>query len=194
MTPESYARQLRQLLPPGKAFDVQRDHVFAKVLESVAEELSRIDGRAANLLDEWDPRTTLELLEDWERILGLPDSCVSEIPESIADRRFAIVNKLTTRGGQSRQFYIDLCASLGVNVTITEFVVAKVGTFRAGDRCYGSDWAYAWLVNLPLSATDHEFRAGGRAGDRLGGIGNLDIECIVQRAAPAHTIVLFGYL
>jgi uncharacterized protein YmfQ (DUF2313 family) len=189
----SYSRQLRQLLPSGAAFQIEKDGTITKVLTAIANELARVDARAKTLIEEWDPNTTLEMLEDWERILSLPDSCVSVISDAIADRRAAIVSKLTTRGGQSRQFYIDLCAALGLTVTITEFKVCKSGRARSGDRCYGSPWAYAWLVNLPLSAANHWFHAGSTAGESLGGIGNLDVECIIQRAAPAHTFVLFSY-
>lgn len=191
----SYARQLKHLLPPGAALDAPRDSLISKCLTAIADELARVDARGVTLIEEWDPTTTLELLEDWERILGLPDSCITEIPDSVADRRTAVLNKLVTRGGQSPQFYIDLCASLGLTVTITEFVtsVCKSGRARSGDRCYGTDWAYTWLVNLPISAAAHNFHAGSSAGETLGGIGNLDIECIIQRAAPAHTVVLFAY-
>jgi len=37
------------------------------------------------------------------------------------------------------------------------------------------------------------FRVGSRAGDLLRGWGALDVECLIRRAAPAHTFVLFAY-
>lgn len=197
MDAAAYARQLKQLLPPGALWGFGEGSWLSKALLAVADELARIDTRAQSLQDEWDPRTALETLDDWERVLGLPDDCLTTIPSAASERQAAITNKLTSRGGQSRQYFIDLAAGLGYTVTITEYAlqVARAGRLRAGEPCYGEAWSFAWQVNLPISPeADVRFRAGqGRAGDPLSGYTQLDIQCIIQRAAPAHTVVLFGY-
>jgi uncharacterized protein YmfQ (DUF2313 family) len=190
----AYARQLKQLLPLGVAWNLESGSVLSKLLLGLADELARVDARGETLINEWDPRTTLELLEDWERVLGLPDGCLLQLPDAIGERQVLATQKAIAVGGQSRQFYIDLAATLGYVVTITEFRPMRVG-FHAGDRCLGTDWAHAWQVNLPVSDAGaiRIFRAGSRAGERLRGYGALDIECIIGRAAPAHSIVLFAY-
>jgi uncharacterized protein YmfQ (DUF2313 family) len=192
---EAYARQLRNLLPPGKAFDFESDSWIAGVLLSIAEEFVRVDSRAkTTLIEETDPRTTVERLEDWERILGLPDDAVTEIPDSIGERQIAVATKLASRGGQSRQFYIDLAATLGYTITITEYKVCRADNFYAGDPCYGEGWANAWTVSLPLvAAPAASFHAGSYAGEKLTNYEKIDIQKIIERAAPAHTTVLFSY-
>ena len=70
-----YVEQLRALFPRGKAWPEARGPVWDSLLRSLAGELQRFDGRLCDLLEESDPRTTVEALEDWERVLGLPDAC-----------------------------------------------------------------------------------------------------------------------
>jgi len=107
----------------------------------------------ADLLEvESDPRYTIELLPDWERNWGLPDPCVKE-PTTVGERRLALLQRMTMIGAQSRQFFIDLAASLGYTITITEYRTFVVGIDRVGDaRVYGNgmvpmynEWGNPWL-------------------------------------------------
>ena len=41
------------------------------------------------LIDESDPRSTLEMLNDWERAFGLPDSC-TDAADTLAERQNAL--------------------------------------------------------------------------------------------------------
>ena len=86
---------------------------------------------------ESDPRSTVELLPDWERNWGLPDPCYEE-PQSIAERQLALVMRMTMEGGQSRQFFIDVAAMIGYTITITEYRPFFIAMDRCGDsRVYG---------------------------------------------------------
>lgn len=197
---DAYKAQLASLLPRGRAWPREEGSVLMQLMHAKAEELARIDGRASDLLEEIDPRTTLELLADWERVAGLPDACIAA-PDSIAERRAAVQSRITALGGQSRAYFIALAASLGFAVTIDEFRPFRVGQSRIGDRLYDEAWAHAWRVNVQPPAIDdgqgltiRYFRVGeSRVGERLVGFGSLDLECIIRRAAPAHSIVIFAY-
>lgn len=202
LSAEAYARQLRGLLPRGSIWPRELDSTLRKLLLAIGDELARVEGRGEDVLREAVPTTALETLEDWERVFGLPDECVEEIPETVNERRFAILGKLVATGGASRAYFIDLAAALGFTITISEYTVARVGIFRSGDRLYGEAWAYAWLVNADLSSPALEgwsgqsvlFRSGlGRSGDRLASWNGPALECFFRRSAPAHTVVLFEY-
>jgi len=178
---EAYANQLRALLPHGLAWAAEPGSFLAKVLLAIGDELARVDRRAAILMAESDPRTAVEMLEDWERVFGLPDGCRPEIPLSYEERQVAVAQRLASRGGQSRAFFIAVAAALGFEgATIDEYLGGglRVG-FRVGDRAYGDGWAYVWSLNLPASATPSQ---------------RDYIECVVRRAAPAHTQVYFSYI
>lgn len=144
-----YAHQLKALLPPGSLWLLDSDSILSLAMLAVAEEFGRVDGRALQLLEEWDPSTASECLSDWERVLGLPDGCLPTLLSTVAGRQFNALRKYTQRGGQARQFFIDLCAAMGAPVTIDEFIqlVLRVG-FRVGDRCYDTTAAHTWRVNF----------------------------------------------
>lgn len=213
---EAYARQLKQLLPRGRVWNLEPGSLTSKVLLAIGEELARVSGRAGNLLDELDPRTALELLNEYEQMLGLPDDCMTEIPISTTERRVAVAAKLAAEGGQTPEFYIALAANLGfADAVVTTFPQFRSGHSFSGDRCYGLPWAQAWRLDVPLgdaeanymtvagtvadslalwAAASRTFRSGSSfSGDRLVGYGSISLECAIRRAAPAHTVVLFGY-
>ena len=191
-TGKDYQQQLKDLLPPGPAWNREEGSILSGLLYGLAEILSRIHNRALDLLDEVDPRTTAELLSDWERVAGLPEPCLSS-PQTIQSRRDALTEKVTRQGRQDRQYYIDLVGTVGFPITITEFKPFQAGDL-CGIPCYGASWQWAWQINAAAVNITYEFVAGGgAAGDPLRFWGNEQLECILNRLKPAHTHVLFSY-
>jgi uncharacterized protein YmfQ (DUF2313 family) len=186
-----YLAQLQALLPPGSALTRATDSDLTAILDVAAGELARVEARADVLIEEADPRTTSELLSDWEAVYGLPDPCLP-LNAGITERRAALVARITGVSGQSQGFFIALAASFGVAVTITEFTVARAGMLRAGQPCNGLAWAFAWRVNAPAIATIR-FRAGSPAGAVLQSAGSAILECLFARLKPAHTKAFFAY-
>jgi uncharacterized protein YmfQ (DUF2313 family) len=187
---DQYLHMLLALLPRGTAWNRGSQSSLASMLGGWAEELARLDERCENLIDEADPRTTLELLAAWERNAGLPDVCTGPL-DTIAERRDALIGRLAYRGGQSRQYFIDLAAALEYAATITEFSPFVAGS-SAGDSLTNGDWAFTWRVNAP-ETTIRSFTAGSYAGEELRTWGNDLLECALGRYKPAHSIVLFSY-
>lgn len=188
-----YLSMLKGLLPQGAAWPRHDGTKLEILLKAWADEFARVDQRAADLVREADPRTTVEMLTDWERVAGLPDACTGEL-EGLTNRREALVSKLGNLGGQSRQFFIDLAASLGFTVTITEedsYAPFTAGSV-AGDALTNDPWQYIWTVHAPESSVVN-FAAGSAAGDALAEWGNNELECVISRAKPAHTHVQFSY-
>lgn len=188
----AYLDQLKQLLPTGAAWPRATDATLTKLLGAMAGGLADVDARAENLIDESDPSTTLEMLADWERTLGLPNKCAGA-PVTIQERRAAIVAALTARGGQSRQYFIDLAGALGYAVTIAEHRPFLAGISTAGDPVNIEAWRFVFTVHA-ATATVRDFRAGLSAADEpLRTWGNTALECAITANKPAHTHVIFAY-
>jgi uncharacterized protein YmfQ (DUF2313 family) len=182
MNVAAYARQLRQLLPPGRLWNLEPDSNLSKLMLSIAEELARVDARGLVLIEESDPRTATETLDEWERMLGLPDEDVLEVPSTTEARRQAIISKLLRLGGQSRAYYVTLAAACGYEVSIYDGYGAelfRVNRQRMGDRLYGPEWAHTWKVTVQPPT--------GSA------LTTDELERILRRVAPAHTVVIFEY-
>lgn len=187
-----WVKLIKGLLPPGPATAAERGTVFDGMAQALADELVRIDGRTEDLKAEIDPRTTFELLPDFERMLGLPDPCVTDA-QTIDQRRNAVIVKLTQLGGLNPEFYIDVAAQLGYAVTITEFKPARCGVSHCGDRLNGKDWAYTWRVNSENN-TIRVARVGSAvAGDLLRDWSNQQLECAIEERQPSHGILQFSY-
>lgn len=190
MAPD-YLAQIAALLPPGAALPREPDSVLMRLLAGPAEELARVEARAAALLDEADPRGASELLADWERVAGLPDPCLGPSP-TIAQRRARLVQQLTQTRGQSPAFFVAVAQQLGA-------ATASVTEFREHDceqSCeapvHGPEWRHAWRLNLPaVPVTDSTVEDGAETPLRVWG--DTTIECVVRGLAPAHTTVLFAY-
>lgn len=191
MDAESYLRQLQALLPPGAAWPREDSATLTQTLWALAEEFARVDGRAAVLVDEADPRDTFELLIDWERAYGLPAPCMAGTSQTLQQRRNALVAQVAGIGDQSRQYFIDLAASAGFTITITEFRPFTVGS-RVNDPIYNEIWRVAWQVNAPQTTVEW-FTVTSGVNEGLRSWGNQLLECLISRLKPAHTKVLFAY-
>lgn len=90
-TAAAYARMIKALLPPGRVLRQDTDSVVHALALASADELVRVSGRAADLIEEADPRTTSELLPDFERELDLASTGTDD------ERRSRIVARTITR-------------------------------------------------------------------------------------------------
>lgn len=188
-----YKAQLQRLFPQGKLFKFFDGSNQDKLVAGIADELARIDDRGDKILQESDPRTTEELLPEWEEMLGLPDECGSNAV-TVQDRRNQILQKLKLLGGQSKALYVELAQQLGYDVSIEDVIEYQpfVAGSRAGDRLTNGPWQHTWAMIIP-EFTVRPFVAGSYAGERLVEFGDDLLECIITKYKPAQTIVLFIY-
>lgn len=194
-----FQRLIRALFPRGLAWfrKDETDSNLRKLLDSLGAEACRIEEAGFKLIEDVDPRTTVDLLTDWERLLALPDECESS-PENltIQQRRERIVQVLTTDGGQNAQFYVDLAANFGVTIAVEDIndqLPFRVGRSRVGDRLTNGPWKYVFVVNAPFENATR-FRVGqSRVGDRLLDVNNPTLNCLIQKHKPAHTIAILTF-
>lgn len=188
----AYLAQLQALLPQGAAWPCGAGATLTQLLTALAEELSRVDQRAEDLLDEADPRTTYELLTDWERIAGLPDPC-TPAEASLDERRLSLLQRLARRGGASATYFIALAEALDYpGTTVTEFrpltCVSDCNDFLNPAPL----WTHQWQLNLPASRVV-AMTCASPCNASLRTWGDSTLECVVTRLKPAHTNVTFTY-
>ncbi|XAZ52055.1 YmfQ family protein [Pseudomonas simiae] len=184
------ADQLRMLLPPV-SYDGNAP-LLSATIEAEANALTQSDIQAEAVYSAIFADSGVGL-DDWERLLALPDPCLVGVPQSTRQRVQAVVSKLQARGGQSRPFYIALAKALGYDITITTFHHARAGIARAGDRVYGGDWDFTWRVNAPAVTVTYALAGLTAAGDPVASWGNKLLECRLSQLKPAESILLFGY-
>lgn len=188
---ELYRQMLAALLPPGAAWPRDPDTNLGRLLEAMAQELARLHNRQVDLIEEDDPRTASELLGAWETEVGLPDLCLGAEGVTVQERRAAVHAKLTSRGGQSRAYFIGLARSLGYAVTIHEYR-RHTCEMSCEDPVCDEPWQFAWQVNAP-EVTVRELTCEDHCDTPIRWWGNALLECAVRHRAPAHARVFFRY-
>lgn len=178
-----YARLLARLLPQGlltqrvvRSID-EDSTVGSNLLHGLAEELGRLEDRGVDVREEADPRTTLELLSDWERLVGLPDPCAGQLP-TVEGRRDAVVARLVSLPSAAPSSFVAKAAELGFAVTVEELSCWCAGIGAAGDELYDGDWAFVWILHAASDLSADE---------------RAQLECAIGRLVPAQTKVEFEY-
>lgn len=190
-TIEDLTAGFQNLLPTGPVWPRDPDAVQSQVATALMNTPLRLTARAANLLQDAFPVEPVELLPEWELTLGLPDPCAGASP-SLQIRQQQVAARFVAGGGQSVAYFVNLAATLGYTITITQFTPYRVG-MPVGQPISGPAWAFVWQVNAPQFSI-HYFEVGrDSVGEALASWDNTVLQCEIQKYAPAHTTVLFNY-
>ena len=162
---------LAGLMPQGKAWPRDLDAEETRLVLALSHEYSRVRRRGRRLLEELDPRTTFELLTDWERVYGITPASGA----TIASRRQALWAKMLRRMGQTKAHYTALAASVGANdVEFSGYPIATCASACTASL-YDWHWRSAWLTTV-YGAVDHSA-----------------LESAFLAARQLHTYPLFTY-
>ncbi len=213
-TAKDYLELLKNLLPRGEIWTVQRDSNFEKFLLAKADELARLDAENYRFIKEVNPLYSLEMLEDWERVLGLPDECMGQ-EQTLEVRRALVLRKLIRGQNFNRKYILEICKIFGYeDAYIEDFTPFLVNVSSVGDALNDAPgganldskkeppqwvvdahagWRFTFLLHLGKSKIRYFKTGDSQVGDRLATWGDKVIECIINRDKPAHIIILFGY-
>ncbi len=191
---DDYAQQLKQLHPRGMLWEslLRVGSIYSKLLTGIAHCFARIDDRAAALIDESDPRSTTEMLPDWENAAAIPGDC-GLIGETIAERQQNLTAKITQQAGDSKQDLIDIAERHGfAPATITEYTSHSVDS-DVDAPIYGADWRFAIKLTAPNKPVI-TFTVDSAVDESLGSeLSGTQLECAIKKMAPAHCVVIFEY-
>lgn len=179
---DDYLAQLKALAPQGVAWPRESGSTLEKVFNALADEMARVDARGGDLMIQTDPRAVTEMLEDWERAYGLPDGCVTADPTPDG-RRLALHQRVASLGGQSEAYFVGIAALLGYEAEIETFRPTRLPLNLARPLA-GLPWAFAWRVAVwgPVEM-----------GDPTPVYASAELQCVVNRARPGHTVVTFDF-
>ena len=81
LTERDYSHQIDELLPRGPIWKRTPGSTLDAVLYALGREAARADARINQVIEEADPRTSIEELARWFDDYGIPSACL----EAIAD-------------------------------------------------------------------------------------------------------------
>lgn len=199
-----YLRMLQHLLPQGPAWTRAPGAVLTAVLRASADELERLDMAMHLLLIEILPTSAIAGLEDWERVLGLPDDCLPA-GSTLQERRSAVLAKLRDEGRQDLAYWYGVADSLGYDVTIEEHWPFCCGIHQCADPSgltpeeiqahpeigYLAVPEIRWWWNVIVHGDRLlRFRCGESLMDWRAA---ASLECVMRRDKLAHTLLTFTY-
>lgn len=183
---QSHKDVLRALMPVSLGVNHDGD------MQIEGKHLDGIQADAQTLLKEAFPDTCFGLLEDWERLLGLPDPCTGQLP-TIAQRIEAVTAKWGEKRKLSLSYLISVAQRLGYTITITNYAMRRYGQARFGGDYIGPDWARTITVNAQADAVKYRTYGAAVYGERYSTWGFSALECAITRLRPAYVYVVFSY-
>jgi uncharacterized protein YmfQ (DUF2313 family) len=143
---------------------------------------------AARLVEEAFADTASELFLRWEALLDI-------VPDPFAPRSSRVsevLMRLRSLGRLDRDYFIQLAAALGYDITITELQPSMAGILRAGDTLRDENAWFVWEVTT-VSGFNRYFHAGlSAAGDPLMyPINSGRLRALFEELKPAHTFVKY---
>jgi uncharacterized protein YmfQ (DUF2313 family) len=118
-TLETNTQVLANYLPTGILYTAKNigESKLRKMLKALAHELTREQDKLYELSYEHKLDTTTNLIQEWERALGIPDDCFNT-NQPIEIRRKQIVAKFAKMNLLTEQDWIDLAKLFGYDIRI----------------------------------------------------------------------------
>ena len=166
-------------LPTGWAWNGDPTSRLGLYFQPLADMIATIEQTSNAQLQEVDPRTSVELLGNYEAVLGPDPAGRDLVAQTQLQQQTMVFQRWTAGGGQSIAYYESIGTLLGVPVSISDCPVISVcGAVVCGPQtpCMSHTERFTWVVTVPES---NPASAGAAA--------------MIELYAPAHTVVVLDY-
>lgn len=188
----AHADILARLLPPV-AYEAKAPGVAAELASTGAvldDALAMIDA----LMAELDPRTAYALLEDWERVFGLPDLCLDPSTPTVQERRYALLQAIVARGGQTPAYFEAIAAALGYDGAKVQEYTPWTCVDTCAEPIAGPDWRHVWAIQVAQAERVTYFTCMSPCTEPLANWSAIEaLSCVINRLKPSHTLCFFDF-
>lgn len=186
------AEGLASLLPNDRVF-FSKNYTgtkLQKLILGLAYEIWRVENKVEDISIQYNIFDTVNLIDEWERAMGIPDDCFTNTG-TIEQRRINIIAKLRARGVATKEAFIALAAFMGYTIEI----------FTLSELAYPPYNVPFFPVSLPQGRFVWLIKGYGIAPFTppydvpfTPMIGSDVIPCFFNKLKPANTILLFENL
>lgn len=195
LTEKDYEHQINALLPRGPIWHRREGGVLDAVLYALGREAARVDERANAVLDEADPRTSIEELSRWFDEWGIPSACLEAIADPSREQmRQELLAKITSNLGLTAAFFESLAGTLGYQAKVTTFVEHTVDS-TVDEALWDQQWTTVMTLGITIRSDGNTeyFGVTWGADEALARWGSALLECMIRALALAHVYVIFLY-
>ena len=194
-TESDYEHLVNAFLPRGPIWHRKRGGTLDAILYALSKEAARVDARARSVIEESDPRTSIEELQRWFEDHGIPSECVAAIADpTLEQMRQELLAKITSNSGLTAKYFEELAGTLGYKAKVTVFsehdVEHDVEAPLADER-----WLPVFTVGITIDVSSgySELVPDWTVEEPLARWGSSLLECVIRALTPAHVEVLFMY-
>ena len=191
-------------LPIGAAWDgfKSRETTANRMMAGYAESYDDMTASLDHMITELDPRTTDEMLPEWETSVSLPDPCLPA-GKTLEERRSWIMWRLTKKRWNTLQDWEDLAELFGLSVRITPgWLVQKPALYAAFYPKRYDDFPKLGRFRVYIDILGQNWRGYPYDGTKAGndqypipyGVGaeNSGFRCLIERVAPANLLIIWN--
>jgi hypothetical protein len=191
--------------PTGDAWHALRiaTKAMARLVTAIAEAYEDCTKALCAMIAELDPRTTTDMISEWEEAVSLPDPCLPQAT-TLDERRFWVQWRLNKRRYSTADDWRYLASLFGLEIAITPgWYVQKPALYpstypKRYDRFpkLGRFRVYINVMDLPNCGYDYgrDFRGGGypiEYGCTRASYDNL--KCLIERVKPANVVIIWDF-
>lgn len=195
---------IQRHLPTGQAWDAYRTpgkNLF-KLITALANALNDASAALCRMVAELDPRTTTQMLVEWETAVSLPDACLPTAT-TLGQRRAWVMWRLTKKRWNTAQDWHDLAALFGLTIRITPgWLVQRPALYDAFyPKRYdlfpklGRFRVYIDVLNQKRRGYPYSGAAGPDDQYPIpygaGGTAYSQFRCLIERVAPANVLIIW---
>lgn len=195
LTERDYSHQIDALLPRGPIWKRTPGSTLDAVLYALGREAARADARINQVIEEADPRTSIEELARWFDDYGIPSACLEAIADPSREQmRQELLAKITSNLGLTAAFFESLAGTLGYQAKVTTFTEHDVND-DVEHPLYEKQWTTVMTLGITIRSNGNAeyLDVTWGADEPLARWGNALLECVIRALAPAHVYVIFMY-
>jgi uncharacterized protein YmfQ (DUF2313 family) len=194
---------LQRHLPTGLAWDAYRivGKNAYKLWSAFAQAYENMSQSLCQLALELNPYTTVAMIEDWERAVGLPDACLPPAT-TLAERRGLVLFRLAKKRYTTAAEYVELAQLFGLQIVVTPGWHVQEPALYAFDypKKYdlfpklGRFRVYIDILNVDFGGYSYGLTAspGFPVPYNLPSTGADTFKCLIDRIRPANVVVIWN--
>lgn len=181
-------------LPRGKVLSEKTNpsSKIYKLLKGLSGEFNRFESLLTTLKNEFDIKSTVELISEWEGAVGIPDSCFANTGP-LKQRRLNVQAKIQADGIQSASSLEELIKNYGFNATVKSGSFYSVFPITFPWQFFGDEKTarFTIIINFENQKSTTVFPVNFPwpfTGDE-----SAQLRCFIEQLVPSNTQVIFRF-
>ena len=162
-----------------------------KILIGLASEWLNFRSKINEVSNEYNPKTTTKLIEEWEQFVGIPDNCIP-VASTIEQRRLNVLLKLAGINATTEKQFKNVASILGYNIEVSNGVSTSTFPLTLPFLLISEASApFTIVITLPSSIQPNGFALTFPF--TLTSQQPAILDCLFNKLKPANTQLFFRY-